>query len=71
MVINVPLPRYKRYKWKTKLLEMGRGDSYICNNYKEKQGMKMAARRLKYKVISRKLDDLPRLEASYKVWRIE
>jgi len=69
--MDIPLPRYKRYKWKTKLLEMQIGDSHICNNYQEKQGMKMAARRLKYKVISRKLDNLPRLEASYRVWRTE
>ena len=45
------------------------GDSHICNNATEKEGMKRAAKRLGYKVISRKMDDLPRMEASYRVWR--
>ena len=66
---DIPLPRYKYNKWKTLLLTMSIGDSHVCKNGTEKEGMKRAAKRLGYKVISRKLDDLPRIEASYEVWR--
>ena len=68
-MVDIPRPRHIHNKWKTLLLTMKIGDSHVCNNATEKEGMKRAAKRLGYKIISRKMDDLPRQEASYRVWR--